>query len=117
MKQSTYFAAKSSFDLQQVCNRTQATLHLPDFHFDAEDEWEYATSEVIEFSISITKTDDLNTIANWSKSAPNDVNFQIIFTSTQVNHSTWIERVEVALKKALETSLIKYQTMHAASVG
>ena len=76
-----YFAARSTAQLEAVCEGLRMELELPEFAFDVHDTWRYGWSEREGLRLNITKAQDYRTIETWIPGSPTGVNYQLILTA------------------------------------
>ena len=72
------FVCHSNLDLHIACDHLRGHYHLPVFHFDAHSNWAYARAVGQHIGFNVTKTNQLDTIAQWMQGVPENVNYQII---------------------------------------
>jgi hypothetical protein len=92
------FVCHSNLDLQIACHHLEGHYHLPAFHFDAHSTWEYARAVGQHIGFNVTKTNQLDTIAQWMKGVPEDVNYQIILYLDQTGSTDTDATKEVSVR-------------------
>src|SRR5687767_11430239 len=72
------YAARSDANLEEVCERLEVAYGFMPFLFDAEDNWQYATTgfDKIRY-IGVTKADNYGTIQKWLPGCPRGVNYEV----------------------------------------
>jgi hypothetical protein len=113
-KAAAVFVCHSNLDLQRACHHLQGQYHLPAFHFDAHSSWEYARAIGQHIGFNVTKTERRNTIAQWMKGVPENVNYQIILYLDQTG-STGADATKAASVR-LEDVYAFLQDVFAANI-
>ena len=72
-----YYAARSTVELEDVCEALEISLDLPPFEFDGHDTWRYAWSDNDIIGLYVTEADDFQTIETWIAGCPQGVNYQV----------------------------------------
>lgn len=102
-----YFGALSDEAIDVVGQRIASRLKLDAVSSDAEDTWEYAIYKGDRCALNISKTEGLQTIRTWMKTAPDGINYQLILSLE--DGSAILDEFEMVARDALGHSLIRYE--------
>jgi hypothetical protein len=98
------FVCHSNLDLQIACHHLQGQYHLPAFHFDEHSSWEHAHAFGQHIGFNVTRTERLDTIAQWMKGVPENVNYQIML---------YLDRTDGAPSDAMKGARVSVKDVYA----
>lgn len=111
-KSDATFVFKSDLPLEYICQKIQLCYELPGFTFSEHSTWEYAFSAGNTVGFNITKTMRFGTIAEWMKSGPKDVNYQVILfirhdKVSDIDYKNIIRRTHIELLNSTKGEVIQ----------
>ena len=100
-----HLSLHSPLSIQDFCARFSSVFHLPEFHFDAENETEWGTVEFEHVEFNVSKPYEADTLRGWDSTVPFGCNFGIslilLRSHKSPTHEWALEQLETPVARAL----------------